>query len=982
MRKGADSTEELATRQELGRLKKIFDATPDVVATLRPDLRFMDLNDSGRKLMGWPLDQDLSEKTLSAFFTSREYDRIVNQGIPAAVETGTWKDESTLVPVEGSEVPVTIAILAHKSEHGELEFLTLVARALVEIKSTMERLEASEQRLLLSQKIAEIGTWEINYKNDHIYVSDETCRIFEVDPEKFNWTYRSAMDMVHPKDRERVHQVYQDCVQNQSDYRLEHRLLLRNGKIKHVKAVGIMETDESGSVIRSIGTIQDVTALSLLQQDLLVKSRAIENHIDAIAMSGLDGNLVYVNQAFNDLWGEKRKEDVLGRSAISFWEDADEALGVIKELRSEGFWVGEMKAKRRDGSTFYTLLSASVIRNPEYETSFLMASFVDITDRKKVEALLKEAERKYRLLVESQEDLICRWLPDSTLTFVNQSYCRFFGRTCDQLIGRQWLTFIPEGAQDGIRRYCQDLERNQRISRIEHQAISSDGNPYWQEWIDTPLFDSQGRLQEIQSVGRDITYRRKLEEKIRNNSELFNIILNTTSEAYWYVGTDRRILDVNENACAMLGYTREEMLNLTVSDIDAVESEEETKRHMEEFIKTGYSMFETKHRKKDGSIIDVEVRATAWISGKSIMIASFLRDITEEKILLENKKKMEVIQRSNEVKKKLLGSFRHELLTPMNAVLGFSRILSNDPELADPHREKAEIVNQGASRLFRALNNIFSMADIEASGVEIDNEAFDLIELLEEVAQSFLPLSKAKGLGMTVEIDQRHSWSVFGDRPKLRLALENLLEYSLQFTDQGGVSLRVWKEVAAGGVLDDGAPARIMFEFEAGSAGVAEDLQIGLFDPLAHNAGSSIPDRLGFGLVIAREYVRKMGGDIRIESRAGKRSLYCFDVQLQCIPGDKGDVSRGRRIQITAGYAQPIHGSDLSATETASDLPEELRAKLRQAVEEGDMDLFTELLGQAAESHPESVRTLRHLADVFDYPRLNALLAAKGGGAG
>ncbi len=279
---------------------------------------------------------------------------------------------------------------------------------------------------------------------------------------------------------------------------------------------------------------------------------------------------------------------------------------------------------------------------------------------------------------------------------------------------------------------------------------------------------------------------------LTEQAALFSRILQTTPEAYWLVGKDRRILDVNENACTMLGYTREEILRMTISDIDAVESKEETKRRMTELLKNGYALFETRHRKKDGTIIDIEVRATSWMSGEVIMIA--------------------------------------------------------------------------------------------------------------------------------------------------------------------------------------------VFEIEDGGAGIDKNRRSALLDPLSHRKGFDKLDHLAFGLLIAREYVKMMGGDLTVENRPGKGSCFCFDLTLRSIAGDKLDAGRRKmRFQKMAEHSKAIRDSNLSAAEEASALPEHLRMLLLTAVEDGDMLLFSELLEQVTESHPALVKKLRKLADAFRYSSLKALLDVQGG---
>ncbi len=121
--------------------------------------------------------------------------------------------------------------------------------------------------------------------------------------------------------------------------------------------------------------------------------------------------------------------------------------------------------------------------------------------RQQVEEALRESEHRYRELVESQDQvLVCRWHPDTTLTFVNQSYCQFFGKSRAELLGKKYLILLPETkTQDDLMAHVQLLLQNQHPATYEYQALSGKGELRWLSWTNQPLLDAEGRLVEFQS---------------------------------------------------------------------------------------------------------------------------------------------------------------------------------------------------------------------------------------------------------------------------------------------------------------------------------------------------------------------------------------------------------------------------------------------------------------------------------------------------
>lgn len=154
----------------------------------------------------------------------------------------------------------------------------------------------------------------------------------------------------------------------------------------------------------------------------------------------------------------------------------------------------------------------------------------DLEACKQVEEALKQSEMRYRAVVEDQTDLICRFRPDGTLTFVNDAYCRYFGKQREDIIGPTFPSILPVDDEQKARKYYA-LFQGQDAAVTTHRVISAAGEVRWQEWTDRPIFDAQGRLLEFQSVGRDITDSVRAEQGLQIQRDLAIAISSTTDEA-------------------------------------------------------------------------------------------------------------------------------------------------------------------------------------------------------------------------------------------------------------------------------------------------------------------------------------------------------------------------------------------------------------------------------------------------------------------
>jgi PAS domain S-box-containing protein len=136
----------------------------------------------------------------------------------------------------------------------------------------------------------------------------------------------------------------------------------------------------------------------------------------------------------------------------------------------------------------------------------------DITERKQAEAALSRTEERYRDIVEDQTELICRFLADGTLTFVNGAYARYFDQTPEALVGKSFWPLIPEAAHEKSREFLATITPEHPVSSIEHPVLTPDGQIRWQQWTDRAIFGADGQVIEYQAVGRDITARKRAEE--------------------------------------------------------------------------------------------------------------------------------------------------------------------------------------------------------------------------------------------------------------------------------------------------------------------------------------------------------------------------------------------------------------------------------------------------------------------------------------
>jgi PAS domain S-box-containing protein len=208
-----------------------------------------------------------------------------------------------------------------------------------------------------------------------------------------------------------------------------------------------------------------------------------------------------------------------------------------------------------------------MLRNDAGEPVHSLAIIQDITERKRAEAALQASEARYRAVVETQTELITRYLPDTTLTFVNDAQCRYLGKSREELLGTKFLDLLPGSAREQVRTAIQSLLTHPGILTVEHEATLPDGSLRWQQWVNRTILDADGRVIELQGIGRDVTERKRAEEALRASEARFRAAFESAATGMMLVDTAGHPVQVNRPLVEMMGYSEEELRAQTFADI-------------------------------------------------------------------------------------------------------------------------------------------------------------------------------------------------------------------------------------------------------------------------------------------------------------------------------------------------------------------------------------------------------------------------------
>ena len=275
-----------------------------------------------------------------------------------------------------------------------------------------------------------------------------------------------------------------------------------------------------------------------------------------------------------------------------------------------------------------------------------------VSDRKNAEKALRQSEARYRAIVEDQSELICRYLPDGKITFVNQAYCRYFGVQPEDLLGNSFMPLIPEADRKIFQDQYTSVSPDKPIFTGEYRVILPSGEIGWQQWIDRAIFDESGQIVEYQAAGRDVTQLKQaeiallelnaeLERRVQQRTQWYELAVSAGKVGVWDWNLETDEIYIAPSLKALLGYQDAEIPNRMENWASHVHPDDRVAvwQAVNAYLEGVTESYEVEHRmlRKDGSTCWILARGSAIRSpdGKACRLTGTDTDITERKLTEE-----------------------------------------------------------------------------------------------------------------------------------------------------------------------------------------------------------------------------------------------------------------------------------------------------------------------------------------------------------
>ena len=358
----------------------------------------------------------------------------------------------------------------------------------------------------------------------------------------------------------------------------------------------------------------------------------------------------------------------------------------------------------------------------------------------------------------------------------------------------------------------------------------------------------------------------RLYSEAQHQRHYFEELVKNSPVAIVALDNDHNIVSCNPAFEKMFGYTEPEVVH---RNLDALITTEAMRREAVQYTTQALHHRPVKalrqRRRKDGSLLDVEVLAVpVVVGGEPVGLMGLYHDVTE---LLEARKEAEA---ANTAKSQFLASMSHELRTPLNAIIGYSEMLEEEAAEAGQETFVPDLqkIRSAGRHLLSLINDILDLSKIEAGKLELFLEGFDVRATIEDVATTVTPLveKNANRLEVRCAVDLG---AMHADLTRTRQVLLNLLSNACKFTKQGTITLEAAREAAPGGEW-------LVFRVRDSGIGMTAEQMGRLFEAFSQADASTTRNYggTGLGLAITRRFCRMMGGDVTVESEPGRGSTF------------------------------------------------------------------------------------------------------------
>ena len=921
---------ENALRESEALYRLLADNISEMVAIISlEDLSHVYLSPSVEKIRGYAAEEAIYQ-SLDQILTPVSFElamRTINEELKNDKNPGADPDRFRTLELEmtrkdGSTVWVEVVANFVRDKTGRPVSIITASRNIADRKAAETALRESEERYrLLADNITEVILVLDLETLRYTYASPSALKMFGYTPDE---TISRPLEKLFTKDsiektyallREELKRDGRPDVDPDRYVILDLEAYHKNGSLVQLETTASFIRDEFGKPIFGLGVARDNSdrkkAESALRQSEQLYRLLADNITETIAIINLtDLSHRFISPSIKKLRGFTAEEILVQPlDEILTPPSLELATRVIAdELAREGqpdaapdrHRTLELEQYCKDGTTIWTEVVASFLRDESGKPVALLATARDITERNKAESALRESERRYRLLAENINEVIFIVnLESMHYEYVTPSVLGLHGYTPEEFINLSLAQVLTPTSLDlAMETIKTELEHDdkpgvdpERFISLELEAYRKDGSSLWVENSARFIRDETGKPVSILGLTKDISERKASETALRESEERYRMLAENISEViFLFDPITSHHFFITPSVYQMFGFTPDEYMTLPLDRLltsqsyevalNAIKAELERGKEPEDGV-LQYITLELEAYRKDGSTLWVEVIGRIFFDeqGRPLHLLGVTRDLTQRKeVEKAMKQAKDAAEAASRAKSEFLANMSHEIRTPMNGVIGMTELLL-DTSLSAEQFEYVESLKSSAEALLVIINDVLDFSKIEAGMLNLEFIDFDLNKLCKEIHDSLSLKAKRKKIVYQTKIESNVPLTLRGDPVRLRQVLTNLCENAVKFTESGSVM------VSVNLIEETNTTATLQFVITDTGIGIPPDHLDRIFDSFSQVDASTTRrfGGTGLGLAISKRLVTLLGGKIDVASEPGEGTVFRFILTFDII---------------------------------------------------------------------------------------------------
>jgi two-component system sensor histidine kinase/response regulator len=637
-----------------------------------------------------------------------------------------------------------------------------------------------------------------------------------------------------------------------------------------------------------VAVYDDVTE-KIQAEEALVKERnllrtLIDNIPDLIYVKDRHSRYLINNIATIHILGAKSENELIGKRdldtlpkdlASKYYQDDQKVVRTGKAIIDRE----EKVLDKSTGKTKWVSTYKAPLRDTDGKIIGIVGVSRDITEHKHIQDELKKSEERYALAQSVANVGSWDWNIETDDLFWSEQTEKIYGISRGEFSRKynNFLELVHPDDREKVRNKVKECLESGIEYQSDYRIVRTDGTIRWTWSKGKVIRNNDGNPIRMIGITHDITEQKIAEERLSFERDLLETLMDNIPDMIYFKDPESRFTRINQAQARVLGLKdQDEAIGKSDADFftnkhasDAFEDEQRIMRTKTPLINKLEEI-----RRSDGQF--------RWVSSTKVPIVDkegnvsglvgISRDVTDlketENRLQEAKQAAESASRA---KSTFLANMSHEIRTPMNAIIGFTDMLL-DTTLDEDQTDYAGLIKISSNALLYLMNDILDFSKIEAGEVTFEKIDFDPELLVYDVCELIRPRIGSKPIEIICHLGEDIPSYVSGDPTRFRQVLLNLMTNASKFTESGEIEIEL--------TLEKEEKDRIKFHIRVRDTGIgiAKNKLPKIFEAF-HQADDSMTRRYGgtgLGLSISRNIIKKMGGDIWVDSKVGKGSIFHF----------------------------------------------------------------------------------------------------------